>query len=746
MQKQFCNRTFFQPGGMSDGVCALETALGEGDIQAVRRLCLARGVPEKLRLRIWSLLLLGIDKIPPTSTPLPMPSAQSPDQRIITADARRARVECVEKLGNKEVRASFASRIERLLSCFCERRGIRYQQGLHEVLAPLLLLLLSEDAGADTDAEIDSHALLLLDGVCSRFLTTMLLGSADESGAEGGYGASGADHTTMRSMRAALHLLSLLLRYHDRALARRLEAAGFSNAATLFGAQWLSTMHAAGTPLRALLHLWDNFFLHEANMDDFDGVSDNGTSVPNITAVDGENTGKRFQNHLTDDDEQEVDLHCSPHQAVPGNDQDLLRLRMSFASPPSPLVSSDESVDGAPINASRAELPLFVGLAMLRMARTQLLASEDDEDLSNALHRVRFGDLATTEMSEVGNIAAPEGRDERKYSDFELDHNSVHACTDVSQVFNEALRLARATPFAARFLVRGIMQGSIRIIDDSMEATVLTSQRCLVEDEDNGVLGPALRIQPNVVLSHLLSVRCVCRVYWYSDLRHRKPPCATCGAARAALRAAARTGHVAMVYDDTFVGKCDGTNVLHHDHSSDACSTSSGSRGGWAVSLAERLNGRGQGRSGSCAAGGDAASGGTREEHTETGKLIDFGFGQHFEHQDDSPAFPTDDIARGNSSRLTDTKANIAGDDPAKEMEAAMSNAWSSVAGVIRRGTSNVTSRVGAAMQKADRIRSTSSASAGAKIERLVGAVVLRGQSSGSTPECATNAQIRSSA
>ena len=78
-------------------------------------------------------------------------------------------------------------------------------------------------------------------------------------------------------------------------------------------------------------------------------------------------------------------------------------------------------------------------------------------------------------------------------------------------------------------------------------------------------------------------------------------------------------------------------------------------------------------------------------------------------------------------------------------MEAVVSNAWSNMSGVIRRGTSNVTSRVGAAVRKADRIRSTSSASAGAKIERLVGAVVLRGRSGSSAPERTSDAPTHSS-
>ena len=113
-------------------------------------MCSQHGVPQGLRARVWSQLLLGIDRMPMSrSTALPAPDASGPDARVIAADARRTRVECVGAHS-----APFVVRVESLLHAFCQRRGVRYQQGLHEVLAPLPLLLAgSESTGQDLDKE-----------------------------------------------------------------------------------------------------------------------------------------------------------------------------------------------------------------------------------------------------------------------------------------------------------------------------------------------------------------------------------------------------------------------------------------------------------------------------------------------------------------------------------------------------------------------------------------------------------------
>ena len=244
----------------------LESALALGDGERVRALC-GGVVPPPLRARVWSVLLIGIDAPPPApaddsapvgATPSWRDAAQQmyggsssfggPDARVIRADAHRTRVECFARGGASKgdggdddddddgdngAAAAFGDRVERLLHNFCERRGIRYLQGLHEVLAPLLLLLPPRPPR-------DAHVLLMLDAFCARFLAAVFLveeppeavggggggggasgaGGRGGGGGGGGGGGDGGGGGGMAALHAALHIVSLLVRYHDRAPSR----------------------------------------------------------------------------------------------------------------------------------------------------------------------------------------------------------------------------------------------------------------------------------------------------------------------------------------------------------------------------------------------------------------------------------------------------------------------------------------------------------------------------------------------
>lgn len=175
--------------------------------------------------------------------------------RVIRKDAGRTRGElpCFKE-------ASGVERVSRLLTYFtlCGHstrsagellhapvRAVEYRQGLNECLAGVLLASPGAPE-AGVEGVSDGLAMALL----SRLLTVY---------APRVYSAVGANDPDLISLQCSLHLLRLLLLYHDPELATFLQT--YHCDMELFAPSWLLTLFARNTSPPCLLALWDFFIV-----------------------------------------------------------------------------------------------------------------------------------------------------------------------------------------------------------------------------------------------------------------------------------------------------------------------------------------------------------------------------------------------------------------------------------------------------------------------------------------------------
>ena len=205
------------------------------DKQAVRKACvedLEGAIPESLRAEVW-MVLLGVstkdrflldDSIRDTKQDLH-------NQRVIRVDTNRTRAN-LALFRTEEMK----SLVERLLTFYCKRRGIKYKQGLNEVLAPFLILRPSPRLP-------DGVVFNLFYSFVDRFLPHMY---CDED---------------FIALQCALRLFRLLLQYHDPELCHSLDQ--YNLVPELYATPWFLTLFSRNVPLELLFEVWDFYLLND---------------------------------------------------------------------------------------------------------------------------------------------------------------------------------------------------------------------------------------------------------------------------------------------------------------------------------------------------------------------------------------------------------------------------------------------------------------------------------------------------
>jgi hypothetical protein len=129
--------------------------------------------------------------------------------------------------------------LSKLLTFYCKRRGVRYKQGLHEILVPFMML--TEEEGRLKESEVSNlfYAFIL------KFLPHIY---NDED---------------FNSLQCSFKIYRLLLQYHDPDLCNALDRGNMGP--ELYATPWLMTLWAHGLPLSLLFKVWD-FYLLEDNV------------------------------------------------------------------------------------------------------------------------------------------------------------------------------------------------------------------------------------------------------------------------------------------------------------------------------------------------------------------------------------------------------------------------------------------------------------------------------------------------
>lgn len=205
------------------------------DKEEVRRACLQElkgNIPVELRADVW-MVLLGVstkdrflldDSIRDTKQDLH-------NQRVIRVDTNRTRAN-LPLFRTEETK----SLVARLLTFYCKRRGIKYKQGLNEVLAPFLILRPSPRLP-------DGVVFNLFYSFVDRFLPHMY---CDED---------------FLALQCTLRLFRLLLQYHDPELCHQLDQ--YNLVPELYATPWFLTLFARNVPLELLFEVWDFYLLHD---------------------------------------------------------------------------------------------------------------------------------------------------------------------------------------------------------------------------------------------------------------------------------------------------------------------------------------------------------------------------------------------------------------------------------------------------------------------------------------------------
>lgn len=176
-----------------------------------------------LRVRIWSLLLLGDVDIRDSEC-APSPQQACMEQQVLEADVRRTRgdVEVFRSKGHQEVLVG-------ILQGFCVKHDVEYKQGMNEILAPFIQV---NPPPSGTQLTFSIYEAFLF-----RFLERFFC--RDESS----------------FLFKGFRMFHLLLMYVDPQLGEHLAEQNFFP--ELYAPQWFLTLYSRGLPLPLVLRLWD---------------------------------------------------------------------------------------------------------------------------------------------------------------------------------------------------------------------------------------------------------------------------------------------------------------------------------------------------------------------------------------------------------------------------------------------------------------------------------------------------------
>ncbi|OEH78248.1 tbc1 domain family member related protein [Cyclospora cayetanensis] len=246
-----------QGASTPEGKESSAAAVAAAKERLVEQLCLLKsGFPSQLRCRIWLALLdvadedcgehqriaHGIQQTPLdepnqvcpfhlTLTVLPLLSrCRDCFLRVIRSDVERTRARLAVFREPRTRRL-----MEQMLTFYCKSQGLKYKQGLNEILAPFLYLQSVSNGFSEVEAYCCFSAFV------RRFLPAMF---CDD------------DFTALQ---CAFHHFKLLLLYHDPTLATFLE----EHFATpeLYVTPWFLTLFSSKVQLPVLFVLWDRYLL-----------------------------------------------------------------------------------------------------------------------------------------------------------------------------------------------------------------------------------------------------------------------------------------------------------------------------------------------------------------------------------------------------------------------------------------------------------------------------------------------------
>ena len=192
-------------------------------------------IDSRFRAASWAALLgqPPAEVIAADSAALPLVVLDLSNQRTIHVDAERTRQELPYFRGEAAV-----LRVERILTMFCQRTGVRYKQGLNELLAPLMMLE-------------DREGVNLSDGAAFNLLTRVVRHFAPRFFA--------SDDVDFISLQCSFRLFRLLALYHDPTLTAVLDQ--YELPPELFASPWFLTLFARNhADLEVVYALWDFLF------------------------------------------------------------------------------------------------------------------------------------------------------------------------------------------------------------------------------------------------------------------------------------------------------------------------------------------------------------------------------------------------------------------------------------------------------------------------------------------------------
>ena len=215
-------------------------ALEQSSFEDVERAAYAilisgQSIDPKNRPIVWSLLLgqASSDVIAADSHALPLVILNNANQRTINVDAARTRQELEVFRSSDAVR-----RVECILTYYCHRAGVRYKQGLNELLAPIMLVFESSDVPYS-----DAASFHLLSRVVRHFAPRFYA----------------SDDAEFVSLQCSFRLFRLLVLYHDPTLASILDQ--YELPPELYASPWFLTLFARNhSNLAIVFSLWDFLF------------------------------------------------------------------------------------------------------------------------------------------------------------------------------------------------------------------------------------------------------------------------------------------------------------------------------------------------------------------------------------------------------------------------------------------------------------------------------------------------------